>query len=117
MTVTGTQKQGVAGEFGVHMSSGPWRVWKERAQRTGAQGVVWRGAKVMCKPKHKDMRGLRIEGSYLTTGGSNVLAVVSRYVNLTSAPWDLHAGIVAFAQPGGSRERLQGVIERYGAIH
>ena len=91
-------------------------LWEEAACQ-GTQGVAWRGVKVLCEPKHKELRGLRIEVAYLTAGGSNVVAVVSRYVNRTSAPRDFHAGIVAFAQPGGSREDLEGVVERHGVVH
>ena len=63
------------------------------------------------------MRGLQLEVEYLTVGGSNLLAVVSRYTNLTTRPRHFNAGAVAFVQPGGSREALQSIIERDGSLH
>ena len=109
---------------GIHafVDRNPGKLYKESfqcepAERTGGQGVLWRGVKLLCEPRHKDLRGLRLEVEYLSTGGSNVLAVAMRLTNLTSAPRDLSAGVVAFAQPGGTRDGLQSVIDRHGAVH
>jgi len=77
----------------------------EMVTRRGSQGIAWSGVRVGCTPKHKDLRNRRIELEYLTTAGSNVLAVVTRVTNLTDAPADLGVDIAHYLQPGGDFRR------------
>jgi len=61
----------------------------------------------VCQPKHKDRNWLRVEAEYLTTPGSNVIALVIRCVNLSdvrlNTPGD--AGIGAWLQVGGAHDK------------
>jgi len=50
----------------------------------GASGVVWHGAQVTTEFTHQDYRWLRGEVQYLTTPGSNVVAVVAKARNRTT---------------------------------
>lgn len=70
----------------------------------GTDGIVWRGVRVCCTPKHKDLSWMRVEADYLTTAGSNVLALVTRCVNLSGAAMQTPAplGIGAWFQVGGT---------------
>ena len=76
----------------------------EPIARTGETGIAWQGVRVLCQPAHKDRNWLRVEAEYLTTPGSNVLALALRCVNLSNArlstPGD--AGIGAWLQVGGT---------------
>jgi ribosomal protein S18 acetylase RimI-like enzyme len=76
------------------------------AERVGERGLRWTGVRAVCEPQHKDLRWLRLEVEYLTTPGSNVVALVSRWTNRSSArmhsPGDL--GMAAWPQIGGTRE-------------
>ena len=78
----------------------------EPTTRTGETGIEWHGAKVSCEPKHKDLAWLRLEAEYLTCGGSNVVALVTRWTNKTSATMQVpdNGGIGAWLQAGGSHE-------------
>jgi GNAT superfamily N-acetyltransferase len=74
----------------------------ESVKRMGKSGIVWHGVKVASDLQHKDDRWLRMEAEYLTLGGSNVLAIVHRLVNKTSAPQGASAGIGFWLAAGGS---------------
>ncbi len=79
----------------------------ESVQRTGERGLVWEGIKVTCQPEHKELRWLRVEAEYLTLPGSNLVALVSRWINQAPTrmwlPGD--GGIAVWCQPGGSRDK------------
>jgi ribosomal protein S18 acetylase RimI-like enzyme len=87
----------------------------ELVEHTGTRGLVWKGVKMVNTPDHKELRGRRIEVEYLTTGGSNVIAVIMRAVNLYTVPLNVSLGVVAdvlpdvgeglrvFADEGGTR--------------
>lgn len=88
---------------------GDARLTKEKytggpAERTGARGWQWQGAAVSCDLEHKDLNWLRLETEYLTLPGSNLLAILTRWINRTSASHTVWGGIAAWCQPGGSRE-------------
>jgi hypothetical protein len=85
-------------------------------ERTGERGIRWQGARIACEPQHKDLRWLRLEAEYLTTPGSNVVALLSRWTNRNTArmtsPGDV--GMAAWAQVGGTREHTTVHWERHG---
>jgi ribosomal protein S18 acetylase RimI-like enzyme len=68
--------------------------------RTGRAGLVWKGVRMTNTPVHKELRGRRIEVEYLTTGGSNVIAVLTRAVNLYPVPLNAGLCVVADVLPG-----------------
>lgn len=76
----------------------------EPTARTGETGIAWQGARVICEPKHKDLTWLRLEVEYLTRGGSNVVALVTRWTNKTNATMQVpgDGGIGAWLQVGGT---------------
>ena len=79
---------------------GDHRIVKEKftgepIQRKGKRGIAWHGVKVGSDLEHKDRCWGRIELEYLTFGGSNVLAMVQRFINRTDAPQ--HQGNVGTA--------------------
>ena len=78
----------------------------EAAARTGETGLAWQGVRVVCEPKHKDLTWLKLEVEYLTCGGSNVVALVTRWTNKTSATMQVpgDGGIGAWLQVGGTHE-------------
>ncbi len=78
----------------------------EPIARTGETGLAWQGARVVCEPKHKDLTWLRVEAEYLTCGGSNVVALVTRWTNKTTATMQVpgNGGIGAWLQVGGTHE-------------
>ena len=78
----------------------------EHVERTGCRGIQWQGVKVLCDLDHKDQRGLSLETEYLTAGGSNVIALVTRRINRTDARRRLRAGVATWPQPGGSAENV-----------
>jgi GNAT superfamily N-acetyltransferase len=85
-------------------------------ERTGEHGLIWQGVQVVCEPEHKDLRWLRLEVEYLTIPGSNVLALVTRWINRASARMSVpeSGGVGAWCRVGGSRERSRLHWERLG---
>jgi GNAT superfamily N-acetyltransferase len=75
-------------------------------ERIGERSIRWQGVRAVCEPKHKDLRWLKLEVEYLTTPGSNVIALLSRWTNLSNArvhsPGD--TGMAVWPQVGGTRE-------------
>ena len=57
--------------------------------RTKLTGSRWLGATVVCQPAHRDRRWLQVAADYLTLPGSNVLLVLSRWTNRTTARHEL----------------------------
>jgi ribosomal protein S18 acetylase RimI-like enzyme len=76
----------------------------EPVERVGERGLRWRGTRVACDLEHKDRRWLRLEAEYLTTPGSNVVALVTRWTNRTDARTTADGGMAAWLQVGGTRE-------------
>ena len=58
----------------------------EKVSIVGAQGIRWEGARITTVPTHRDWRWLRYEVQYLSTAGSNLLAVLVTARNRTAAP-------------------------------
>ncbi|HSV74249.1 MAG TPA: GNAT family N-acetyltransferase [Chthonomonadales bacterium] len=82
----------------------------EATERTGERGLVWSGVRVWCDLAHRERRWMRIETEYLTLPGAEVIAVVSRWANRTTArmasPDDV--GVAAWMSVGG--DHAQGVV-------
>ena len=74
-------------------------------ENTDAHGLSWQGVQLMASLKREGFEGLRAEIAYLTVGGSNVLKVVYKLVNETSAYRHLAPGVMAFFQVDGSHEK------------
>jgi len=73
--------------------------------RKGERGNLWQGVRISCEPEHKDYRWLRVESEYLTTAGSNLLAIILRVKNKTTASMRLWAGIALWCAPGGKVDK------------
>jgi ribosomal protein S18 acetylase RimI-like enzyme len=74
--------------------------------------IPWTGVRIGCNLQRQDYEGLRLETEYLTVGGSNVVVVASRLINLTTAPRPVVYFTNAFLQPGGT---VQGTVLHYGS--
>ncbi len=72
----------------------------EIGEHTGTTGLAWRGVRMVNTPDHRELRGRRIEVEYLTTGGSNVIAVITRAANLYPVPLNVSLGVAADVLPG-----------------
>jgi GNAT superfamily N-acetyltransferase len=69
-----------------------------------ANGIAWQGVQVVASVTSEGFEGLRAEVAYLTVGGSNVLKVVFRLVNETTAYRRAKPGLIAFLQVDGRHE-------------
>ena len=72
----------------------------------GTAEIPWAGVRVRSELKHRDLHGLELELDYLTTGRSNVLAVVSRLINPTTAAFRVSYRLDAALRLGGSVEEV-----------
>ncbi|MBN1580515.1 MAG: GNAT family N-acetyltransferase, partial [Anaerolineae bacterium] len=87
----------------------PGKLWQETftaqavKQRDG-RGFDWQGVRLSCEFERDKLVGLAIDLDYLTVGNSNVLKVVYRLRNLTTAKRSLGFGWHAYWQPDGERE-------------
>jgi GNAT superfamily N-acetyltransferase len=86
----------------------------EPAERVGAQGIRWRGARLTNEPAAPELRGVRVTLEYLLSGGGNLLGLVSRVENRGRAPWRGRLELVSFLQPGGDRQRVELSLRRDG---
>ena len=66
-----------------------------------AAGVPWQGVRLACNLAREGFEGLVAELDYLTVGGSNMLKVVFRMVNQSTAPRGVTPGFAVFAQVDG----------------
>ncbi len=82
------------------------KIHEERFKCEEAERDGWKGVKVSTKlGKHvKDLKGIVLEGYYLTKPGSNVIARILRIDNRTSAAINFTAFVNSFVQAGGSIE-------------
>ncbi|MCW3097315.1 MAG: hypothetical protein JWL77_2933, partial [Chthonomonadaceae bacterium] len=127
--MTGLERNGVEHLFSAYPKPGPfvwWNPWHgglypslrqengdavlqketftgEAVTRIGERGLSWQGVKVACRLTHKNWSWLALEAEYLTLPGSNLVAVVSRWTNLSSAQMPMATGVMAWLQPGGTR--------------
>jgi len=78
---------------------------------TDGRGIPWQGIRLRTDLEREKLLGLSIALDYLTTGNSNVLQLVARVQNHTTAARTLVVGWTAFWQLGG--DAAQNVL--YGA--
>jgi RimJ/RimL family protein N-acetyltransferase len=67
-------------------------------------GIPWQGVRLACDLAREGFEGLRTELDYLTVGGSNVLKVVFRMLNASSAPRGVTQGFIVFVQVDGNHQ-------------
>ena len=65
-------------------------------ERRGARGLAWRGVGVTCGVRMPAMRWLALTVEYLTTGASNLVALVQRLTNRSGAPQQAPVGFIVF---------------------
>jgi RimJ/RimL family protein N-acetyltransferase len=73
-------------------------------QAPDARGIPWAGVRVSCQMVREQLVGLHLEVEYLTVGQSNVLKLVYRVRNETTAKRALRFGWHSFWQLDGTRE-------------
>jgi len=76
----------------------------EAVDAPDARGIPWTGVRVCSKMVRDKLLGLVVELDYLTVGQSNVLKLVYRVRNETSARRAMGGGWVSFWQLDGTRE-------------
>ncbi|MFN2272468.1 MAG: GNAT family N-acetyltransferase [Anaerolineae bacterium] len=69
-----------------------------------AAGVPWQGVRLAGDLTREGCEDLRAELDYLTVGGSNVLKVVFRMLNRSSAPRGVGPGFIVFVQVDGDHQ-------------
>ena len=70
----------------------------------GAQGIAWHGVRLRAELQREQLRGLAVTLDYVTVADSNVLKLVYRVHNSTTARRRLSIGWTTFWQPGGSSD-------------
>lgn len=68
----------------------------EPVEHTGTRGLVWRGVRVTCQVRFPGTRWLVWSAEYLTTGGSNLVALLQRLANPSGATQEISAGFIVF---------------------
>ena len=71
-------------------------------ERRGRQGIVWRGVRVSCSPKHETRREDRLALDYLLAPGSGIFAVAIRTTHRGGAASWLEAGFSLWPMLAGS---------------
>ncbi|MDH4179432.1 MAG: hypothetical protein OEV33_02900, partial [Armatimonadota bacterium] len=71
-------------------------------ERRGRQGIVWRGVRVSCSPKHERRREDRLALDYLLAPGSSILAVAIRTTHRGGTAGWLDANFNLWPVLGGS---------------
>jgi GNAT superfamily N-acetyltransferase len=69
-----------------------------------SSGIPWAGVQLRTTLQHRDLRGLQLELDYLTVGRSNLLAVITRLINPTTAPFRVSYRLDTALRLGGSVE-------------
>ncbi len=87
-----------------------------QVERTGESGLNWHGVRVECEPKHRSLRWLKIEAEYLTLPGSDLLALVYRWTNISTARLAIDGGIAIWAAVGGDRGKAVAFWESDGEL-
>jgi GNAT superfamily N-acetyltransferase len=64
------------------------------------QGILWKGVTVTSDLQ--EIKGIRLETSYLTCAFSNLLVIENSLTNCTSAPFNLYTRVMVYLQPEGS---------------
>jgi len=70
-------------------------------EETAANGLTWQGVQLASVLTREQCQGVRIELCYLTLGASNVLKLVFRVMNESSAPRRATPGFLTFTQLDG----------------
>lgn len=88
----------------------PGRLYQEEVDYvllpSGQGSVPWCGVRCISDLQHRDLRGIRLEQEVFTVGGSNVLRLVTRLVNCTTAPRRLACYVGAYLAPGGRCDKV-----------
>lgn len=77
----------------------------EAIQAPDETGIPWAGVRLMAAVQREQLTGLQVELDYLTVGQSNVLKLVYRIRNLTTARQKATAGWLAFVGPDGAASK------------
>jgi len=64
----------------------------------GQEGIRWRGAAVAVTALHEDLKWLRYEAQYLTTAGSNLIAVLVKARNRSTAAMGVNLNVTVWPQ-------------------
>jgi hypothetical protein len=75
-----------------------------QVEAADAAGVPWQGVRLASDLTREGCEDLRAELDYLTVGGSNVLKVVFRMLNASSAPRGVGPGFMVFVQVDGDHQ-------------
>lgn len=82
----------------------PGRMHKEtftyKIPEVERQGILWKGVTVASDLQ--EIKGMRLETSYLTCAFSNLLVVENSLINCTSAPFNLYTRVMVYLEPEGS---------------
>ena len=94
------------------------RLYKEKFQCEKAERDGWTGLKVSTSPgeRVKDLKGIILEGYYLTKPGSNVISRILRVDNQTSARMKFSARQDVFVQVGGTIEDNVAYFQKDGKV-
>ena len=71
------------------------------ANATDTNGIPWRGVRLSCDLTREEHAGLQVDLDYLTVGHSNLLKLIYRVRNTTTAKRRLVIGWMSFWQPDG----------------
>ncbi|MBN1934718.1 MAG: GNAT family N-acetyltransferase [Anaerolineae bacterium] len=77
----------------------------QMVEQTDARGIAWKGVRVSCEIKREQLVGLAVDVDYLTVGNSNVLKLVYRLRNLTTAKRGIGFGWQTYWQLDGAWEK------------
>jgi hypothetical protein len=85
----------------------PGKLYQETLKATivkepDARGILWRGLRVSAEIAREQLLGLGVEFDYLTVGDSNVLKLVCRVHNRTTAKRRLEVGWLTYWQLDGA---------------
>ncbi|HEV7216194.1 MAG TPA: hypothetical protein VGP33_13850, partial [Chloroflexota bacterium] len=87
----------------------------EPAEAAGHNGRRWQGLSVRSLLQSQGLRGLALQATYLTLPGCNLLALRLTLRNQTSATLPVDAALIAYLQPGGTREQAELIVSPDGA--
>lgn len=86
----------------------------ERMEAAGHDGRRWQGLSVRSVLQSQGLRGLELQATYLTLPGCNLLALRLTLRNQTSATLPVDAALIAYLQPGGTREEAELIVSPDG---
>lgn len=68
----------------------------EPVERRGVRGLTWRGMRLTGEVRNPRMRWLALTVEYLTTGASNLVAMVQRLTNRSGSSQEVTVGFIVF---------------------